>query len=253
MKICPDCTIHIEDSRKRCIDCAYKHHKLRTSEQRRERTTEEFGWGKNRWCKDCLAPYVVDKRYSSGYAPLRCPECQVKKYGPKPPKQCRYCTQTCKNAHFDVCDTCKPQHDATLKAAQNGRNAIKKAARRKTELMAYIPCTVCNVTMLKKGGVCSKCGAAARRREQARLRNFRDRLFQTLVHEPADVEFLINLLNSPCKYCGSTKDITIEHATPLIRGGAHDKSNLVPACFSCNSSKQAKTSEEFLASLYGQV
>lgn len=49
-----------------------------------------------------------------------------------------------------------------------------------------------------------------------------------------------------CIYCGSAEDLTLDHIVPLIAGGAHCEDNLVAACRSCNSSKQATTLEEWL-------
>ena len=46
-----------------------------------------------------------------------------------------------------------------------------------------------------------------------------------------------------CAYCGCAGDMEIEHVVPISRGGAHDISNIVPACASCNSSKSAKEME----------
>ncbi len=40
-----------------------------------------------------------------------------------------------------------------------------------------------------------------------------------------------------CVYCGSKKDITIDHVVALNRGGANDITNAIPACKSCNASK----------------
>lgn len=37
-------------------------------------------------------------------------------------------------------------------------------------------------------------------------------------------------------YCGAAAD-TVDHITPLVRGGREHPSNLAPACRSCNSSK----------------
>lgn len=49
-----------------------------------------------------------------------------------------------------------------------------------------------------------------------------------------------------CIYCGSKERITIEHLTPVSRGGTNEVSNLAPACLSCNSSKRNKTYKEYL-------
>lgn len=50
-----------------------------------------------------------------------------------------------------------------------------------------------------------------------------------------------------CCYCGSTDDLTIDHVTPLARGGSNDLANLVVACRICNSSKGARLLEEWLS------
>ena len=49
-----------------------------------------------------------------------------------------------------------------------------------------------------------------------------------------------------CAYCGrAEKQLTRDHRVPLIRGGRHTASNIVPACHRCNKSKGSKTEEEF--------
>lgn len=50
---------------------------------------------------------------------------------------------------------------------------------------------------------------------------------------------------SPCIYCGSTKRIEADHVIPIARGGTHSIGNLVPACKSCNASKQERTITEW--------
>lgn len=48
-----------------------------------------------------------------------------------------------------------------------------------------------------------------------------------------------------CIYCGTDKDLSIDHLIPLSRGGIHCQENLVVACRSCNSKKGTMTYEEF--------
>ena len=50
-----------------------------------------------------------------------------------------------------------------------------------------------------------------------------------------------------CRYCGSRGGrLECDHVVPVSRGGSHDLSNLVTACFTCNRSKRDKTVEEWL-------
>ena len=53
-------------------------------------------------------------------------------------------------------------------------------------------------------------------------------------------------LGNRCFYCGKTGRLTVDHDVPLKRGGTDDISNVLPACRSCNSKKNAKTSDEFI-------
>jgi hypothetical protein len=47
-----------------------------------------------------------------------------------------------------------------------------------------------------------------------------------------------------CVYCGSTRDLTIDHVIPASRGGKNSWENLVCACIKCNTLKGARTPEE---------
>lgn len=60
---------------------------------------------------------------------------------------------------------------------------------------------------------------------------------------------LQRLYSSCCTYCGSDTDITLDHVIPIIRGGRHSLGNIVPACKSCNFTKQARTIMEWRKSL----
>lgn len=47
-----------------------------------------------------------------------------------------------------------------------------------------------------------------------------------------------------CHYCRKQmhpiRDFTVDHVVPIIRGGDHERSNLVAACYRCNLSKGAR-------------
>lgn len=56
----------------------------------------------------------------------------------------------------------------------------------------------------------------------------------------------VRYLPPECVYCGATTDLTVDHATPMSRGGANHWSNLTTACGTCNRVKGDRTVAEFL-------
>ncbi len=50
--------------------------------------------------------------------------------------------------------------------------------------------------------------------------------------------------NFECQYCGTRRDLTLDHVMPSSRGGAHTWTNLVTACKRCNARKGDFTPEE---------
>lgn len=50
--------------------------------------------------------------------------------------------------------------------------------------------------------------------------------------------------NSECQYCGTKRDLTLDHVMPSSRGGTHSWVNLVTACKKCNAKKGDRTPEE---------
>ena len=50
--------------------------------------------------------------------------------------------------------------------------------------------------------------------------------------------------NFTCQYCGSTKDLTIDHVIPISNGGLNVFENLVTCCHRCNNKKGSKSLEE---------
>jgi 5-methylcytosine-specific restriction endonuclease McrA len=58
--------------------------------------------------------------------------------------------------------------------------------------------------------------------------------------------------NHQCQYCGSIKNLTIDHVMPRSRGGDNSWSNLVTACMPCNTHKGDRTPEEWGRPLYSK-
>lgn len=50
--------------------------------------------------------------------------------------------------------------------------------------------------------------------------------------------------NHTCQYCGSKKNLTIDHVMPVSRGGENSWKNMVTCCWKCNNKKDNKTPEE---------
>ena len=47
-----------------------------------------------------------------------------------------------------------------------------------------------------------------------------------------------------CAYCGSNKDLTIDHIYPASRGGKNNFENCISACRPCNNKKGSRTPSE---------
>ena len=51
--------------------------------------------------------------------------------------------------------------------------------------------------------------------------------------------------NYTCQYCGSqSKDLTLDHVIPRVRGGDHSWDNVVAACVPCNHIKASMTLQQ---------
>ena len=52
-----------------------------------------------------------------------------------------------------------------------------------------------------------------------------------------------------CAYCGSTKNLTLDHVLPRAQGGQTTWNNLITACYSCNSQKGDRTPDQAMMPL----
>jgi 5-methylcytosine-specific restriction endonuclease McrA len=50
--------------------------------------------------------------------------------------------------------------------------------------------------------------------------------------------------NHECVYCGSKKNLTVDHILPKSRGGSNTWTNLITCCSNCNRQKGDKTPDE---------
>lgn len=58
---------------------------------------------------------------------------------------------------------------------------------------------------------------------------------------PVNRRELLRRDHHTCQYCGSTKQLTIDHVMPLSKGGKHAWDNVVAACERCNQRKGDRT------------
>jgi len=53
-----------------------------------------------------------------------------------------------------------------------------------------------------------------------------------------------------CQYCGSNRQLTLDHVIPVSKGGQHTWDNIVTACEKCNNSKGDRTPLQANMSLF---
>lgn len=58
---------------------------------------------------------------------------------------------------------------------------------------------------------------------------------------PVNRRELLKRDHHTCQYCGSTKQLTIDHVIPVSKGGKHKWDNVVTACERCNQRKGDRT------------
>jgi len=52
-------------------------------------------------------------------------------------------------------------------------------------------------------------------------------------------EYCKDIFKNECAYCGREKELTQDHFIPISKGGEYTVNNIVPACLSCNTSKNS--------------
>lgn len=50
--------------------------------------------------------------------------------------------------------------------------------------------------------------------------------------------------NNECQYCGTKRELTLDHVIPSSKGGQHTWTNLVTACKKCNAKKGNSTPDQ---------
>jgi 5-methylcytosine-specific restriction endonuclease McrA len=86
--------------------------------------------------------------------------------------------------------------------------------------------------------------AQALGRRVIRLVNYIKLPYEKLMQNKPSRAMIYKRDGHKCQYCGSTKNLTIDHIIPRSRGGEDTWENLVVACMPCNTRKSDKLLEE---------
>jgi hypothetical protein len=83
-----------------------------------------------------------------------------------------------------------------------------------------------------------------RGRDRVLANNLRDYLGGSITEE--SWFRVLEAYNRKCAYCGSAKNIELDHIDPLAKGGRSAPDNIAPACKPCNRDKSSKSLEAWL-------
>lgn len=157
-----------------------------------------------KWCSSCKTVKPIEDFYKSGNTiSSLCKECQSK-----------HSVQSRVNTHYydrpDVKERLKEYYD---------RPDVKE--RMRVQSVEY-----------QRRQYATEEG---RQKEIMKRHNRRTKIQGTVTL--AEWKETLEYFDNACAYCGSAGKITQDHIVPVSGGGLNTKYNLVPACLSCNSSK----------------
>lgn len=249
-----------------------------------EKTGEDFPHAKGRrhsWCRVCLSQAKKEyrrkrretvprkKRIASDYltddGKIICPKCGVAQ------EKDQY-----QSGRVNWCRTCRRERQRLDRreagVAEKKFSIILEGDKKCTHCGEMKPITMFSPAKRGRGGVgsyCKPCAVARvdrvavrektrayreRHRERARaahrVRMFEYRTARKVTSDGSVTDALLKALyaSEECHYCGEQTPRefrTVDHRTPLARGGGHTADNLVMACRTCNCSKRDKTEAEY--------
>lgn len=156
-------------------------------------------------------------------------------------KECRQCKQVKDDSEFypkrRICKKCKSSNDSKSKKELYATDA--EAKQRKSEYeKEYKRNNREKYNAYQTAYYMNKYYTDADFRAAMLLRTYERRTLGTLtVQQWHDI---CELFNNSCAYCGSEHNLTMDHVVPAASGGLTEYGNIIPACKSCNSSKNAK-------------
>nr|WP_290224315.1 HNH endonuclease signature motif containing protein [Trichocoleus desertorum] len=83
------------------------------------------------------------------------------------------------------------------------------------------------------------------RRQLEQKREAIKKLNHQVSYTPEQQQSILEAFSNCCAYCASPEVLTLDHFIAIANGGSETLGNLLPACRSCNSSKQNKDPKEW--------
>lgn len=209
-------------------------------------------------CKDCGKPvrdketkrcslcFDAHRRQKVGSA-ITCSSCEIEL------PLLEFAIRTDRGTYYKICKICRREQRQRWKQSESGKLATLRykrgekhkayrAAYEKTERrMEFRRRANRRRRQTPKGRLQARIHCAQRRARLAKASGtFTDQDWADILSEQ----------DNNCAYCGypftDSLPPTMDHKTPISRGGAHDRSNIVASCKPCNSKKWTKTYEEYL-------
>lgn len=129
--------------------------------------------------------------------------------------------------------------------------------KRKPDTTDYFSAYTTNSGNPSRRGTCKECMSERSRRHHRERTDLRHAALERRrernalaegAHTPADIVKLRKKLRDKCFYCGIVVGdaFSIDHMTPLSKGGTNWPSNLALACKPCNFDKHSKTAAAFV-------
>lgn len=108
---------------------------------------------------------------------------------------------------------------------------------------SYEPLNVC--TGRRAIVLILKNKARALSRQVIRLVNYVKLPFSKINSKKPSRSLIMKRDGFTCQYCGTDRNLTIDHVIPQSRGGKDTWENLTTCCYSCNNTKDDRTPEEW--------
>ena len=112
----------------------------------------------------------------------------------------------------------------------------------------YTPINICS--WKRAINLLLKSRAVIINKRVVRLEHFVKLPYRRLMNARPSKKNILRHYDYQCVYCGSFRQLTIDHVIPVSKGGQNTWNNMVCACVTCNVKKGDKTLEQANLTLY---